>query len=354
VDYWRKEYDWRSQEKMLNQYPQFKTTIEGLEIHFMHVKPKLPADSKLKVLPIMIIHGWPGSVVEFYKLIPLLTTARPGRDYVFEVICPSIPGYGFSESPYKKGFNIRAAARIFLTLMDRIGHRKFYVQGGDWGSAISTSMARCYPERILGLHVNMIFGGMSTWEKVKYVTISFFPFLVSKPEYKAAFPIKRILKLIYTEGGYFHLQTTKPDTIGCATCDSPAGMAAYLLEKFSYWVNPEYLNLEDGGLTEKFSMDELLTNVMMYWVNNNFTAAARFYKENLSSVVNREKAPIAVPTGVAVFPNELTGLPKTCLSQQVKNLVSYNFMPRGGHFAAFEEPELLADDIWKFVSLTKN
>lgn len=351
LDYWRKEYNWREHEEMLNKFPQFKTRIEGIDVHFLHVKPDLPQDMNLQVIPLLVIHGWPGSVLEFYKLIPLLTTPRPGHDFVFEVICPSIPGYGFSESPHRKGLTARAAARMFLTLMERIGHRRFYVQGGDWGSLIVQLMARYYSPRILGLHMNMYIGSLRLWEAIKFLLISIFPFLVSKAEYNAIFPLKKFLKMIYVEGGYFHLQSTKPDTLGCGMADSPAGMAAYLMEKFAYATNPEHVKLEDGGLTEKFTMDELLTNVMMYWINNNFTAAVRFYKENLSDVTNRahEKVTVKVPTGIAVFPNEVLMLPKTCMSQQVPNIVSYNIMPRGGHFAALEEPQLLADDVWQFV-----
>ncbi|KAG8200248.1 hypothetical protein JTE90_021903 [Oedothorax gibbosus] len=355
VEYWKTKYDWRQQERMLNQFEHFKTKIEGIDVHFMHVKPVLPEGSNIKIFPLMIIHGWPGSFVEFYKLVPLLTTPSPQRNFVFEVICPSIPGYGFSESPHQKGFNGRACARVFLTLMERIGHPKFFVQGGDWGSFIANLMARYYSPRILGLHLNMFFFSLSSWDLVKYLVINFFPFLVRPEEYNIAFPMKKKIAMLMQESGYFHMQTTKPDTLGCAMSDSPAGTAAYLLEKFAAGTNPEGLKKEDGGLTEKFSHDELLTNVMMYWLNNNFTAAARFYKENIRDILSKrhERTPITVPSAVALFPHEVLLYPKMLLSGQMKNLVSYNIMPRGGHFAALEEPELLADDIWNFVEIVK-
>ncbi|GFT92690.1 epoxide hydrolase 1 [Nephila pilipes] len=351
VEYWKTKYDWRKQEANLNSFPHFKTRIEGIDIHFMHVKPILPEERTLKVIPLLIIHGWPGSFVEFIKIVPLLTTPQPEYDFVFEVVCPSIPGYGFSESPHRKGFHARAAARVFLTLMERIGHPKFYVQGGDWGSYIASLMARYYSPRVRGLHVNMYFFMPRPWELLKGIAIALFPFLVPPEEYRSFFPLKKKLKDLLEESAYFHIQATKPDTLGCGMSDSPAGMAAYLLEKFPVATNPEFVHREDGGLTQKFSLDELLTNVMLYWVNNNFTAAARFYKENVRDIMKglHEKTPVTVPSAVALFPNEVLMRPKTMMSQQMKNLVSYTIMPRGGHFAALEEPQLLADDMWKFV-----
>ncbi|KFM82607.1 Epoxide hydrolase 1, partial [Stegodyphus mimosarum] len=339
VEYWKSKYNWQKEEEELNKFPQFKTRIEGLDIHFMHVKPTIEEGKKLEVIPLLLIHGWPGSFTEFYKIVPMLTTPRADSNYVFEVVCPSIPGFGFSESPTKKGFNSRAAARVFLTLMERLGHRKFYVQGGDWGSYIASLMARYYQPRILGLHVNCYFFFPRSWDSIKMMLISIFPFLVSAAEYKTIFPLRKKLKVLYEETGYFHMHSTKPNTLGCAMSDSPAGMAAYLLEKFPVCANPEYLKLPDGGLTKNFTMDELLTNVMMYWVNNNFTAGARFYKANFKDIRSRihERVPVTVPSGVALFPFEPLMYPKTLMSQQMKNIVSYTIMPKGGHFAALEE-----------------
>ncbi|GFQ89859.1 epoxide hydrolase 1 [Trichonephila clavata] len=355
LKYWKNEYDWRKQEAELNRLPHFKTRIEGINVHFMHVKPFLPEERTLKVVPLMIIHGWPGSFVEFCKIVPLLVTPRPEHNFVFEVVCPSIPGYGFSESPHRKGFHARAAARLFVTLMERIGHPKFYVQGGDWGSYIASLMARYYSPRVRGLHVNMYFFMPRPWELLKGIAISLFPSLVRPEEYRSFFPIKKKIKNLLEESGYFHIQSSKPDTLGCGMSDSPAGMAAYLLEKFPVATNPEFVRREDGGLTEKFTLDELLTNVMLYWVNNNFTAAARFYKENIKDVLKglHEKISVTVPSAVALFPNEVLMRPKTLMSQQMPNMVSYTIMPRGGHFAALEEPLLLADDLWKFVDIVE-
>ncbi|KAF8765091.1 Epoxide hydrolase 1 like protein [Argiope bruennichi] len=306
----------------------------------------------LKVFPLLITHGWPGTFYEFYKMTPLLITPRPDQNFVFEVVCPSIPGYGFSESPCQKGFNAIAAARIFRNLMNRLGHTRFFVQGGDWGSFISTILAKYYTQRILGVHVNMLSGMPKSWDLVKATLVAYFPSLIPAAEYKAFYPFLEKVKLLIAESGYFHLQSTKPDTIGCALADSPVGLAAYILEKYSTWTDKENHSSSDGNLTKKFTLDELLTMIMIYWVNNNFTASARFYKENIGNTTP-EKRPLSVPSGIALFPKELLMLPRWLISRSVTNLVSYTVMPRGGHFAAFEEPQLMAEDIWNFVSLVQ-
>ncbi|GIY15768.1 epoxide hydrolase 1 [Caerostris darwini] len=301
VEYWKTEYDWRKQEGQLNIYQHFKTCIEGIDVHFVHVKPNLPEGKKLKVIPILVTHGWPGSFYEFYKMIPLLTTPSSERDFVFEVVCPSIPGYGFSEAPHQKGFDARSAARLFVILMERLGHDRFYVQGGDWGSLVSTLLGKYYPNKVIGVHVNMFFASLKGWNLLKGIAIAYFPSLIPAAEYKAFYPFMKKVKLLLEESGYFHIQSTKPDTVGCALADSPVGLAAYILEKFSTWTDPEGRSSPDGNLTKKFTLDELLTNVMIYWVNNNITSSVRFYKENIGKR-EHEKMPIAVPCGVALFP----------------------------------------------------
>ncbi|GBM32185.1 Epoxide hydrolase 1 [Araneus ventricosus] len=332
VEYWKTEYNWRKQEDQLNKYPHFKTCIEGVDVHFVHVKPTLPEGSQLKVLPILISHGWPGCFYEFYKMIPFLTTPRPDQDFVFEVVCPSIPGYGFSESPHQKGFNAIAAARVFRNLMDRLGHTHFYVQGGDWGSFISTILAKYYPQR-----TRSVFTVASEASRVCLANL--------------------VGLQCNTPGGWRALasrgQSPKVcNEIGCALADSPVGLAAYILEKFSTWTDRGNLTATDGNLTKKFSLDELLTIIMIYWVNNNFTASSRFYKENIGNIIP-EKIPLSAPSGIALFPNDIIMVPRWLMSRSVTNLVSYTVMPRGGHFAAFEEPQLMADDIWNFVSLAR-
>ncbi|GFU34784.1 epoxide hydrolase 1 [Nephila pilipes] len=352
VEYWKSEYDWRKEEEQLNKFSHFKTCIEGIDVHFVHVKPTIPEGRELKILPLLVVHGWPGSFYEFYKMIPFLTTSSPDRDFVFEVVCPSIPGYGFSSAPCKKGFDARAASRLFLTLMERLGHNRFYVQGGDWGSLIVTILGKYYPSRIIGVHLNMCSSGPKSWEIFKAIIIAYFPSLVSPAEYKALFPFWEKFKTILQESGYFHIQATKPDTVGSGLADSPVGLAAYILEKFSTWTNLENRLSENGNLTENFTLDELLTNVMIYWVNNNITSSIRFYKENGMNRTH-EKMSLTVPCGFALFPNDLVALPRCLMERSITQLLSYTVMPRGGHFAAFEEPQLLADDIWNFVTLVQ-
>lgn len=357
VEYWKTKYDWRKHEKELNKFEHFTTQIEGIDVHFIHQKPNLQG-KKLRVLPLLLVHGWPGSVYEFNKILPLLTTPREDKDYVFEVICPSIPGYGFSEPPHQPGFSIASAARVFMKLMDRLGHKKFYTQGGDWGSAITSIMAVAYPERVLGLHLNMVAVRLGLIGSIKYAIGYLFPTLFMTPEEHARiYPLKNLALDLLQETGYLHIQATKPDTVGTALADSPAGLAAYIMEKFSTWTDKSYKDLPDGGLTKKFTLDELLTNVMIYWCTNTITSSQRFYKESLSAKAQSydfDRVPVKVPTGIAIFPNEIISFPKTFCAQRYRNIVLFSEMARGGHFAAFEEPKLLADEIWDFVIRVEN
>ncbi|XP_022240816.1 epoxide hydrolase 1-like isoform X1 [Limulus polyphemus] len=354
IDYWRNEYDWRREERKLNQYPQFLTQIEGIDVHYLHIKPTIK-NSKIHVIPLMLIHGWPGSVVEFYKIIPLLTTPTENRDFVFEVICPSIPGYGFSEAPHQPGFSVADAGRVFVKLMARLNFHKFYLQGGDWGSAISMVISSVYPENVLGVHLNFVAvqGGFAS--KMKHLIGILFPSLVADTPAQQRHLFSPFMEKVYyllRETGYAHIQGTKPDTVGTGVSDSPAGLAAYILEKFSTWTNKEYVNLADGGLTKKFTLDELLTNVMVYWVTNSITSSMRLYKETMSERIRNfkfDRLPVTVPTGIAQFPNEIIMPPRNIAKHQYRNIIQYTDMPRGGHFPAFEEPKLLADDIGKFV-----
>ncbi|KAM5163809.1 epoxide hydrolase 1-like [Mantella aurantiaca] len=359
VSYWRNTFDWGKQVEIINGYPQYTTNIEGLNINFIHVKPpNLPAGQK--AIPLLMAHGWPGSFYEFYRIIPFLT--EPGKhgldpSFTFEVICPSIPGYGFSEASHKKDFNANAVARIFYKLMLRLGFNEFYLQGGDWGSLITTTMSQMKPESVKGLHLNMIFISKG-WFKILTSLLfgRYLPWLVgmTREDVKRIYPYFE--KNVYTllrESGALHIQGTKPDTIGSALNDSPAGLAAYILEKFSTWTNSDYRALEDGGLERKYSLDDLLTNVMIYWISGSITSSMRLYKQNLtceSLTGPAAKTPVYVPTGIAAFPCELMHYPKIWAKAKYYNIVTYNYMPRGGHFAAFEEPELLARDIQDFVS----
>ncbi|XP_056125246.1 epoxide hydrolase 1 [Rhinichthys klamathensis goyatoka] len=358
VSYWRNDFSWSKQVDKLNKYPHFKTKIEGIDIHYVHVKPKnLPEGTR--AVPLMMVHGWPGSFYEFYGIIPLLTEPVSPDDIAFEVICPSIPGYGFSEAPHKKGFDSVCAAHIFNKLMKRLGFNQYYVQGGDWGWLITTNMTQLEPNAVKGLHVN--FAPPAKPGLLMVLSILFgrrFPKLFGFNEHdvKRIFPcMEKLVVNAMKETGYMHIQSTKPDTAGRGLNDSPVGLAAYILEKFSTWTDPEFKKLEDGGLERKFSLDDLLTNVMIYWTSRCIISSMRFYKENFGKGLDQPhaKLPVYVPTGVASFPNELMHTPKLWVTQKYRRLKTYTPMARGGHFAAMEEPQLLAEDVQNFVKIVE-
>ncbi|XP_056620289.1 epoxide hydrolase 1 [Triplophysa dalaica] len=358
VSYWRNDFDWRKQVDKLHRYPHFKTKIDGIDIHYVHVKPKnLPEGTS--AVPLMMVHGWPGSFYEFYGIIPLLTEPARPDDIAFEVICPSIPGYGFSEAPHKKGFDSVCAAHIFSKLMKRLCFNEFYVQGGDWGWLITTNMAQLEHNTVKGLHVNFAPPDKPSLPMVLSLLLGRrFPKLFGFTEHdvKRLFPcIQKLVVDGLKETGYMHIQSTKPDTVGRGLNDSPVGLAAYILEKFSTWTDPEFKNLEDGGLERKFSLDDLLTNVMIYWTSRSIMSSMRFYKENLAEGLNQPhaKIPVYVPAGVASFPNEVMHTPKLWLTKKYPNLKTYTPMERGGHFGAMEEPQLLAEDIQNFVKIVE-
>ncbi|XP_066509536.1 epoxide hydrolase 1-like isoform X2 [Hoplias malabaricus] len=353
IYYWRNQFDWQKQVNVLNCYPHFKTNIEGLNVHFIYCKP-YGASAGQRGKPLMLLHGWPGSFYEFYWILPLLLTSQD--DLVFEVICPSIPGYGYSDAPQLEGFNTLAAARIFLKLMERLGFSQFYLQGGDWGSIIATNMAQIKPD-VKGLHLNMI--PVTTVNPIILLSLllgSRFPTLVgfNEKDVKRLYPyIQKNVFSMLRETGYLHIQATKPDTAGCGLNDSPVGLAAYILEKFSSWTDPQNIHLHDGGLERQFSLDDLLTNVMIYWTTSSIVSSMRFYKENFQgNLWKREhtRTGVYVPTGLAAFPEDLLHCPPLWAWQKYKNVVSYSYMPSGGHFAALQEPQLLASDIRQFVT----
>ncbi|KAF7253552.1 Epoxide hydrolase 1 [Varanus komodoensis] len=358
ISYWRNQFDWKKQIEVLNKYPQFKTKIEGIDVHFLHVKP-LHVPEGRSVKPLLMVHGWPASFFAFYKMIPILldpVSHGLSSDYCFEIICPSVPGYGFSEAPHKKGFKCLCAARIFYKMMLRLGFREFYVQGADWGWLICTSLAQIAPSHVKGLHINTL--AVRTVEFKQLLSLPFgrfFPRLLGfyPEDIQRVFPLTtKFLHKMVTEFGYLHLQATKPDTIGYALTDSPVGLAAYILEKFSAWTDSSFRYLEDGGLEKKFSLEDLLTNIMIYWVSGCITSSMRFYKENAWKALLGEKydkLAVRVPTGIASFPNEPLHFPRPWVEKKYANVVSFNYMPRGGHFGALEEPELLAADIVQFV-----
>lgn len=210
VEFWNSEYNWKESEKYLNSYPQFTTNIQGLNIHFIHVKPK----TNRRVLPLLMLHGWPGSIREFYEIIPLLTTPQKEKDFVFELIIPSLPGFGFSQAALRPGLGSAQVAVIFKNLMKRLGHEKYYLQGGDWGSFIISNMARLFPENVLGLHSNMCYF-FSIFTHIKIILGSIYPrAIISEEQEHKLYPITKTYSNLILESGYMHIQSTKPDTIG--------------------------------------------------------------------------------------------------------------------------------------------
>lgn len=288
VDYWKNSYNWTERQIFLNQYPQYQVSVQGLNIVYIHVKPKLPENSNIKVLPLLLLHGWPGSVREFYEIIPLLTEPQDGRRVVFEVIIPNLPGYGFSETTNKPGLSPPKVAQIFKNLMKRLGFQTFYVQGGDWGGIILSFMQVLYSDNVLGAHSNSCSCMTSICNLKRWLLGTTFPSLIATEEEVPLFtPVgQRWIDLYMLEMGYLHIQATKPDTVGVGLRDSPVGLAAYILEKFTTWTNPEWKNLEDGGLTKKFTLDQLLDNVMIYWVTRSITTSQRLYAEMFNKDVS--------------------------------------------------------------------
>ncbi|XP_044766450.1 juvenile hormone epoxide hydrolase 1-like [Coccinella septempunctata] len=348
-NFWLDEYDWRKREKFLNKFPQYKTNIQGLNIHYLHVKPKDHVG--LKVFPLLLIHGWPGSVREFYDIIPLLTTPQKGRDFVFEVVAPSLPGFGFSDSAIRPGLGVVQMGVILKNLMGRLNHDKFFVQGGDWGAIMAPHISILFPENVIGMHSNMC-ASIRPISILKRLLYSLYPSLIVKKEYEhLVYPLSGYFAGFLEEMGYFHIQTTKPDTIGTALSDSPSGLAAYILEKFVSWTNPNWKLLEDGGLTEKYKMEDLLDNIMIYWVTNSITTSMRIYAESYNTnkiTWDLERKQVPVPAACARFAYDLEWNPEALIEDKFPKLIQVNDF-NGGHFAAFEKPNVLARDIFDFV-----
>jgi pimeloyl-ACP methyl ester carboxylesterase len=325
VEYWQNQFDWRTQEAKLNQFAQFRAEIDGLNIHFIHAKGKGP-----NPMPIIITHGWPGSFFEICKLIPLLTDpARYGGDQSdsFEVIVPSLPGYGFSDRPRERGMmSGRRAAGLWVKLMtDVLGYKRFAAAGGDFGSIVTQYLAADHPELLIGIHLTYI---------GYYASIPD-PSELSEAE-------KRYLGALQQwsmrEGGYYMIQGTKPQTLSYGLNDSPAGLAAWIAEKFHSWT--------DSGATSerRITEDELLTNIMIYWVTETIGSSIRSYHDNPPQKL--EPLP-AVPAAFAAFPKDLNPPPREWVERRL-DLKQWTVMPRGGHFTAMEEPVLLAEDMRKF------
>jgi epoxide hydrolase len=321
VRYWANDYDWRKREALLNRFPQVKTTIDGVGIHFIHVRSP-HADA----LPLVMTHGWPGSIVEFQKVIePLTDPTKHGGSAgdAFHVVCPSLPGYAFSDKPTSTGWNVERIGRAWSVLMPRLGYSKFVAQGGDWGAIVTTAIGLNDTKNCLGIHLNM-------------------PIVTPDPETMSSLTELEKSALaglqFYQEwdSGYSKQQGTRPQTLGYGLADSPSGQAAWILEKFWAWTDC------DGHPENVLERDELLDNVMLYWLTDSAASSARLYWESFNKV-NRD--PVSIATGCSIFPKEIFRCSRRWAEKRFQKLIYWNELDRGGHFAAFERPDVFVNEV---------
>ncbi|XP_013165349.1 PREDICTED: juvenile hormone epoxide hydrolase-like [Papilio xuthus] len=355
LKYWAEEYPFKEREAFLNKYPHFKTNIQGLDIHFVRVKPQVPAG--VEIVPLLLLHGWPGSVREFYEAIPILTKQQPGYNFAFELVVPSLPGYGFSDAPVRPGVAPGQIAVIFKNLMSRLGFKKFYIQGGDWGSAVASALTVLYPEDILGHHNNF---AMARNKQAAFKTIlgAFIPSLVVESHLASRlYPLSSMFAYLLEETGYAHIQATKPDTVGVSLTDSPSGLLAYILEKFSTWTNLENKLKPDGGLELRFTKEQLIDNLMIYWTTNCITTSMRLYAEETSNKnrqLSLDSHTTTVPTWAFQTKSEMIYQPPSILKTKYLNFLGATVLEDGGHFLALELPQIYANDVFKAVNIFKN
>jgi pimeloyl-ACP methyl ester carboxylesterase len=331
VRYWGTDYDWRKVEAQLNALPQFLTEIDGLDIHFLHVRSRHQG-----ALPLIITHGWPGSILELLKVIGPLTDpeAHGGRaEDAFDLVIPSMPGYGFSSKPQGTGWNPDRMAHAWAELMRRLGYTRYVSQGGDWGSVVSDVIARQAPAGLLGIHVNMPATVPPEIAKALQAGAPA-PTGLSEEE-KAAY---EQMNALYTKGsGYALMMVTRPQTLGYSLTDSPAGLAAWFYDKFADWTY-------SGGEPERsLTKDEMLDDITLYWLTHTETSSARLYWENNAN--NFNAVDISIPAAVTVFPGEIYRAPRSWAERAYHNLIYFNKVDKGGHFAAWEEPDLFATEL---------
>ncbi|MCZ6558672.1 MAG: alpha/beta fold hydrolase [SAR324 cluster bacterium] len=331
LEYWREGYDWRRHEAELNGFDQFMAGLSHGRMHFIHQRSPHPSAK-----PLLLLHGWPGSVYEFHKLIPRLTDppAQGGNAaQAFHVVAPSLPGYGFSDAPREPGFSPRRMARAAHELMhDVLGYPRFLVQGGDWGAVICSWMGFDFPQAVAGIHLNMM--GLRAAPGPDSPPLS---------EEEKAF-LADAGKKMKEDMAYMAIQGTRPQSLGYGLNDSPVGLAGWLVEKFHAWTDC------GGELERSISKDELLTNIMIYWVSGSITSSMRLYYEYRQS--NESLPPgerVEVPTGFANFPGEIFNPPRSWVERNY-NIQRWTDMPAGGHFAALEAPRALAEDMAAFFA----
>jgi pimeloyl-ACP methyl ester carboxylesterase len=329
AEYWRAGFDWRAAEARLNSYPQYTTQVEGQKIHFLHVK-----SPERTATPLLLLHGWPGSIVEFLNVIGPLSDPRghgaPGTP-AFDLVIPSLPGFGFSGPVTEPGWGPRRMARALAELMHRLGYERYGAQGGDYGAFVAPDLGRVDPEHVIGIHVNA-------------ATMGFIPFGEVPEEDQATFSptekerLHRMQNYLSEGNGYFQLQSTRPQTLAYALTDSPAGQLAWIVEKFKEWTNSSHPLPEDA-----IPRDEILTDVSVYWFTGTAGSSANVYYESMHSA--DWPVPSGVPTGVAVFAEDIA---IRRYAERANNIVHWSDFEAGGHFAALETPGLLVPDIREF------
>jgi epoxide hydrolase len=315
-EYWRDGYDWRAHEAELNRFPGFRCEVDGVDLHFWHLRSAKP-----DALPLLLLHGWPGSIYEFHQVIGPLSEQ-------FDLVVPALPGFGFSGKPRERGWGVTRIAAAFDTLMSMLGYERYGVQGGDWGAIIAAKLGAAYPEHVAGIHVNYVIAP---------------PPPDAGPEHAAAVEHYRHWRTY--EDAYSRLQRTKPDSLTVGQSDSPAGLAAWIVEKFRTWSDC------DGDVVGYFGRDTLLTNLMFYWAppaHGSVESAARIYYESARDPAGREeRGRVEVPVAYAEFPHEIMSPPREWAEAHYA-IERWTEMPRGGHFAALEAPEQLAGDVRAF------
>ena len=336
VDYWQNSFDWRAQEEAINRFSHFKADVDGLGIHFIHQKGVGPDP-----MPLVLTHGWPGSFFEMSKITPLLADpASHGGDAgdAFHVVTPSMPGYGFSDHPTKPGMHVLRVSDLWVKLMkDGLGYDRFGAQGGDWGASVTAYLGFAYPENLIGIHLT------SMVRPTPYMG----PGSAPLSEAEQALMNQRE-EWMQAEGGYSHIQGTKPQTLSYGLNDSPVVLAAWLVEKYRSWSDC------GGDVESRFTKDELLTTITIYWAAQIINSSTRLYYETARHPWDMKQGErISVPAAMAVFPGEIS-LPPREWGERSYNVQRWTEMPSGGHFAALEEPEKLAEDIRAFFRPLRN
>jgi pimeloyl-ACP methyl ester carboxylesterase len=326
VDYWRGEYDWRRCERALARIPQFETEVDGLNLHLIHARSR-----HSDALPLVMTHGWPGSIVEFMEIVAPLTdpTAHGGTaEDAFHFVAPSLPGFGFSGKPTERGWTVERVALTWATLMARLGYRRYVAQGGDWGTFVTTRMAQLRVPGLAAVHLTM-----------PQVVPNEIPTDLTPAQQRAVDALTRF----ETDGfGYFAIQATKPQTIGYPLADSPAGLAAWIYEKYHAWTD------HAGDPEQALTRDQMLDNITLYWLTNTAASSARMYVENPDLGTAKNAGIIEMPVGCSIFPREIFPAPRDWANKMYPNLFYWNDVARGGHFAAFEEPGLFVDELRAF------